>query len=55
MDLQEAETEEMVNDLEIDKDENIFDVLSLYRSYIYKSVCVIVVYLLYIFYLSVSI
>ena len=31
-DLQEAETEEVVNDLEIDKDENIFDILSLYRG-----------------------
>ena len=32
MDLQEAGTEEVVNDLEIDKDENIFYILSLYRS-----------------------
>ena len=32
LDLQEAETEEVVNGLEIDKDENIFDILSLYRS-----------------------
>ena len=32
LDLEEAETEEVLNDLEIDKDENIFEVVSLYRS-----------------------
>ena len=32
LDLQEAETEEVTKVLEIDKDENIFDILSLYRS-----------------------
>ena len=32
LDLQEAETEEVLNDLEIDEDENIFEVVSLYRS-----------------------
>ena len=30
--LQEAEREEVVNGLETDKDENIFDILSLYMS-----------------------
>ena len=39
-------------DLEIDKDENIFEIFLLQ---IYKSVCVTVVYLLYFFSLSISI
>ena len=32
LDLQETEAEEIVNDMEIGKDGNIFDILSLYRS-----------------------
>ena len=32
LDLQEAETEEVMNDLEIDTDENTFDTLSSNRS-----------------------
>ena len=32
LDLHEAETKEVVNNLEIPKDETIFDILSLYKS-----------------------
>ena len=32
LDLQETEAEEIVNDMEIGKDGNIFDILSLYMS-----------------------
>ena len=48
----DIEEYEVMIDLEIDKDENIFEIFLLQ---IYKSVCVTVVYLLYTFSLSISI